>query len=68
MIDKTIAIIILFCLFAFIYIVSIFRIRQNVCKNCPHRKICDDLEANNQQNLCEQSDNMINKCQDLNYL
>ena len=60
-------IIVLFTIFA-MFILTILTIRKEACNNCPHKKICEDLEKQNQPNICEQSDNMINKCQDMNYL
>jgi len=47
---------------------AVYHVREAACKNCPHRKICEDMMKNNQPNICEQSDNMIDKCQQINYL
>ena len=66
--DRTLTIVIvMFVIFA-MFVITIFNIRHTACRNCPHKQICEDLEKQNQPNICEQSDNMINKCQDMNYL
>lgn len=56
------------CVIGFFLGTVVYCIRETACKNCPHYKICKDMMDRNLPNICEQSDNMINKCQEMNYL
>lgn len=68
MCDDIVFVIIAICVLGFLLGSAVYHVREAACKNCPHRKICEDLMKNNQPNICEQSDNMIDKCQQMNYL
>lgn len=34
---------------------------HNACHSCPYRHICNDLQAHDTPNLCEQNDMLQNK-------